>query len=259
MKNNLKVSIVQSVIMWENIDGNLMHFGNKLDEIEECDLIVLPEMFTTGFSMRSSDLAESMTGKTLQWLKEKSALKNADIVCSLIIREAGKYYNRLVWMRPDGTFETYDKRHLFRMSDEHEHFSQGSKRLIVEIKGWRICPLICYDLRFPVWSRNNESFDALIYIANWPESRRGPWQILLKARAIENQVYVVGVNRLGKDGQGTAFAGDSAVINPKGIKISKTKAFTESVESITLSLEELNDFRKKFPVGLDVDKFQLID
>ena len=255
MTDNLKIAFIQSDILWENIDGNLSQFEQKISLIDDVDLIVLPEMFTTGFSMNSKELAETSNGKTMQWLRKISAEKNSDIVCSFITKDAGKFYNRLVWMKIDGSFEYYDKRHLFRMSDEHEHFSQGDKRIVVEIKGWRICPLICYDLRFPVWSRNNENFDALIYVANWPESRREPWQILLKARAIENQVYVVGVNRLGTDGHGTKFAGDSVVIDAKGKQISKTRAYEESVETVILSRKELDDFRQKFPVALDADSF----
>lgn len=257
MIDNLKVGIIQSDILWEDIDGNLLQFEQKISQIGEVDLIVLPEMFTTGFSMKSAELAETMDGKTMKWLRKISAIKNCDIVCSIIIKEEDKNYNRLVWMKPDGNYETYDKRHLFRMSDEHEHFSQGNKRIVVEIKGWKVCPLICYDLRFPVWSRNTENFDALIFVANWPESRREPWRILLKARAIENQTYVIAANRLGSDAHGTTFAGDSVVLNPKGIKISKTEPFHESVEEITLSRKELDDFRQKFPVSLDADEFMI--
>ena len=254
-KKDLKISIIQSDILWENIDGNLLQFEDKINKLGKTDLIVLPEMFTTAFSMKSSELAETMNGKTINWLREISSGKNCDMVCSFIVKEEGKFYNRLLWMRANGSYETYDKRHLFRMSDEHNHFSQGNKRIVVDIKGWKICPLICYDLRFPVWSRNNENFDALIYVANWPESRREPWQILLKARAIENQAYVIAVNRIGTDENGTSFAGDSAVINPKGIKISQTEAFQESIEEIELSRKELDDFREKFPVALDADNF----
>jgi len=196
---------------------------------------------------------------------------NCVITGSLIILENGKYYNRLIWMRPDGAYETYDKRHLFRMADEHLPFDYGHERLIVELTGWRICPLICYDLRFPVWSRNadfsanakggemgNEPvFDCLLYVANWPEPRAEAWKSLLPARAIENQVYVIGLNRIGKDGKEIPYAGDSMAIDPYGRKISNAKAHEEKVETVTLSKNLLEEFRKKFPVALDGDHFNI--
>jgi len=254
----LKVTIIQTELHWENIDENLEMFGQKLSQIEdETDLIVLPEMFNTGFTMSSEKLAEEMGGKTMQWMKNTAKDKSCVVVGSLIIGENGHCYNRLVWMRGDGSYKTYDKRHLFRMMDEHKYFSGGGERIVVELNGWKICPLVCYDLRFPVWSRNRNEYDCLIYIANWPGARRSAWSTLLLARAIENQVYVIGVNRIGNDGNNIAFSGGSAVIDPKGQVISKTQPNQENIETVSLSYEELEDFRKKFPVGLDGDEFEV--
>ncbi|PCJ89675.1 MAG: nitrilase family protein [Flavobacteriales bacterium] len=273
---NLTVTIIQTPLHWESIDQNLEMFSIKLAQItEQTNLIVLPEMFTTGFSMNSEKLAEGMEGKSMQWIAEKAKEKNCVITGSLIIKENGYYYNRLIWMRSDGTYEAYDKRHLFRFANENDHYSAGEKRLIVDLNGWKICPLICYDLRFPVWSRNvdlipqlphlktkeeeqrRSAYDCLLYIANWPEPRRTAWQTLLQARAHENQCYVIGVNRIGKDGNGISYSGDSAVIDAKGNVISKTKTCEESIETVELNWRKLEDFRKKFPVGLDADEFEL--
>lgn len=255
---DLKVTIIQTELHWENIDENLEMLGQKLSQIEdETDLIVLPEMFNTGFTMSSEKLAEEMDGKTMQWMKNAAKEKSCVVVGSLIINENRNYYNRLIWMRTDGSYETYDKRHLFRMMDEHKYFSGGDERIVVELNGWRICPFVCYDLRFPVWCRNKGDYDCLIYIANWPGARRSAWSTLLLARAIENQVYVIGVNRIGKDGNDIVFSGGSAVIDPKGQVISKTQPHQENIETVSLSYEELEDFRKKFPVGLDGDEFEI--
>ena len=256
---NLKVTIIQSELHWENVDANLAMFTDKINAIaEQTDIIVLPEMFTTGFSMDSIRLAETMDGKTVNWMKQQAVKKNAVITGSLIIEEGGRYFNRLVWAQPDETVFTYDKRHLFRMAEEDKHFSAGENRLIVEWKGWKICPLICYDLRFPVWSRNSlPAFDCLIYIANWPEARNEPWSKLLEARAIENQVYVVGVNRVGTDGKEISYSGDSAVVDPKGNAISDITPSLNKTITIELLKNDLEDFREKFPVGLDADDFEV--
>jgi len=263
---DLKVTIVQSALHWENVDANLAMFSDKLKGIAagSTDLIILPEMFSTGFTMNAKTVAEDMSGKAVQWLKKTSAEKKCVITGSLVINEApsgvgaDKYYNRLVWMRPDGSYETYDKRHLFRMGEENNTYTAGKKRIITTIKGWKICPLVCYDLRFPVWCRNvNQEYDLLVFVANWPEVRNYPWKQLLIARAIENQAYLAGVNRIGKDGNDFNHSGDSAVFNPKGMPISKTKASEESVETLTLSYKELEEFRKVFPVALDADKFRI--
>ncbi|MGB0882811.1 MAG: amidohydrolase, partial [Vicingaceae bacterium] len=237
---SLKVTIIQSELHWENVDHNLEMFAQKIEDINEpTDVIILPEMFNTGFSMDSERLAETTEGVTVNWMKNQAKKTGAALVGSLIIDEEAKFYNRLIWANPNGEIESYDKRHLFRMAGEHNHFSAGEERLIVNYKGWRICPLICYDLRFPVWSRNSSfchtersrsvfeesknvgpAYDCLIYVANWPAVRQQPWSKLLEARAIENQCYVVGVNRVGEDGNGIGYSGNSVVVDPKGEVIS---------------------------------------
>ncbi len=261
--NELSITVIQSNLHWENVDQNLAMFAQKLSAIEiTTDLIVLPEMFNTGFSMESAKLAETMNGKTVTWMKEMAKKSNAAIIGSLIITENENYYNRLVWSQPNGECFTYDKRHLFRMADEDKSFSAGQERLIINYKGWRICPLVCYDLRFPVWSRNSDAegktaYDCLIYIANWPEARKAPWSKLLEARAIENQCYLVGVNRVGNDGKEIAYSGNSAIIDPKGEEICSFKESAEMTQTGSLSLKELNDFRAKFPVEMDADEFKI--
>lgn len=260
---DLKVTTIQSVLHWENVDKNLNMFSEKINAISEpTDVIVLPEMFNTGFSMLSEKLAETMAGKTVAWMKDQAQKANAVITGSLIITENDKYYNRLIWVQPDGDLHTYDKRHLFRMGDEHLSFSAGKERLIVNYKGWRFCPMICYDLRFPVWSRNaskNETpaYDCLIYVANWPEARKQPWSKLLEARAIENQCYVIGANRVGEDGKGIVCSGNSVVIDPKGEVMSNIPEYENYTETMILSLDELNSFREVFPVTKDGDEFEV--
>jgi omega-amidase len=259
MPIDLKISLIQANLHWEDAAANLKMFAEKIASVnEDTDLILLPEMFSTGFTMNTK-VAERMDGRTVTWMKEQAKKKNCVITGSVVIEESGKFYNRLVWMRPDGSFEIYNKRHLFRYANEQEHYTAGDKRLIVDLKGWKVCPLVCYDLRFPVWSRNkgNSEYDLLIYVANWPERRNHPWKTLLLARAIENQCYVAGLNRVGNDGNSVYHSGDSAVITFKGEIISKIKAGEESVETVTLSYEELKAFRKGFPAGMDADEFIL--
>ncbi|MDT8411648.1 MAG: amidohydrolase [Vicingaceae bacterium] len=268
---NLKISIIQTELYWENPTNNLAMFTQKIASINDAtDVIVLPEMFTTGFTMNSEKLAETMDGKIIAWMKEQAKNKNAAIVGSIIIKDQiispsgrprGTFYNRLLWVFPDGAIKHYDKHHLFRMAGENNYFSPGKTRLIVEFKGWKICPMICYDLRFPAWSRNihfgkktNEPvFDCLIYVANWPEPRVSHWEKLLEARAIENQCYVVGVNRIGKDANNITYSGSSAVINPKGEKLSNTQSHQEKIETITLNYDEMKHYREKFPAIQDAD------
>lgn len=260
---DLTISIIQSDLVWKDVDSNLASFAFDIDQIEEAiDLIVLPEMFNTGFVVEPETAAEEMEGKTMQWMRSQAEKKQAVLCGSLIIYENENYYNRLIWMQPDGRFQQYDKRHLFSMGGEHHKFTGGKESLLVELKGWKIKPLVCYDLRFPVWAKNNYSngeydFDLLIYIANWPSVRRDPWMSLLKARAIENQAYVIGVNRIGEDGNGLAHAGDSNIYDAKGRKFIQHPSNTEFTETHLLSKKELNDFRKKFTVGLDWDRFSL--
>lgn len=264
VKDQLSVTIVQSTIHWENPEANRDHFLSLL-KASNChtDVIVLPEMFTTGFSMRT-DLAESDT-KTLDWMRSVASDFDAALIGSVMTSEENANYNRLYMVLPDGEFFTYDKRHLFSFAREHEHFKAGLDRLIVEFRGWRICPMICYDLRFPVWSRNadlsggdaNHLYDMLIYVANWPEARRRPWTNLLEARAHENQAYVVGVNRVGSDGNSIEYSGDSAVFSPRGERLSVTEPFTDSVETVLISKSDLDAFREKFTPWRDKERFEL--
>ena len=257
MQDKLNITIVQSDLAWEDVDANLNNFAKKLENIKNTDLIILPEMFNTGFSMNSKNLAEKTNGKSLEWLINLAKEKQSAVIASLIIEENEQFFNRLYFVFPNGDLQFYNKRHLFRMANEHNYYSPGDEELIVNYKGWRIKPLVCYDLRFPVWARNKNNYDLLIYVANWPERRNGAWKILLKARAIENQSYVVGVNRVGTDGNNVIFSGDSAVINPKGEVISKAEAHEENIETIEISLSELNEFKEKFPAFLDADNFEI--
>jgi len=257
---DLSITIIQSDLYWENAEQNLDLFSEKFSGLKgTTDLILLPEMFSTGFTMNASACAEEMTGKTMQWLKLKAAEMKCVITGSVIIHEGGKFYNRLFWMKPDGTHAYYDKRHLFRLAGEELTYTPGNKKIIMEINGWKILPLVCYDLRFPVWSRRTkkEDYDLLIYVANWPERRIHAWKQLLMARAIENQCYVAGVNRIGNDGNEIYHPGYSAVIDFKGEQISQTKPGEASVETVTLTHQPLDDFRKHFPFADDADAFIL--
>jgi predicted amidohydrolase len=261
----LSVTLIQTSLAWENADDNLVAFNSLVSSSPKTDVIVLPEMFTTGFTMQPVKNAEPIDGKGFRWMKQKAEEKNCVIAGSICVEEDKKYYNRLYWLKP-GVEQQYDKRHLFRMGAEDQHYTPGIKKIIPQINGWKILPLVCYDLRFPVWSRNKwqlknnalvADYDILIYSANWPEVRNYPWKQLLMARAIENQCYVVGVNRIGTDGNGFNHTGDSMVINPLGQIISNTKANEESVETVLLDYEFLSELRKKFPVGLDADDFAI--
>lgn len=257
---DLRITIIQSSLHWEDIDANLKSFDSKISSIPlgSTDLIVLPEMFNTGFTMNATTYYEEMNGKTFNWMSDKSKEKNCVITGSLIIKENGNYYNRLIWMQPDGSYHTYDKRHLFRMSDEHSNYTKGTQRLIVELKGWKICPLICYDLRFPVWCRNRNDYDLLIFVANWPQKRVYAWKQLLIARAIENISYVVGVNRIGDDGNGFYHSGDSSVLDYLGANLlseANSSSDNEFIETITLSYSKLESFRSSFPASKDADDF----
>ncbi len=260
---DLTITIIQSELAWEDIDANLENFGSKIKNIDQYhDLIILPEMFNSGFSVHPENFAELIDGKTMQWLKKQSRENNCTIVGSLVIKENGNYFNRLVWMQPDGRYHTYNKRHLFRMGEEHIVFSEGNNKIVIELKGWKIMPLICYDLRFPIWSKNtynNDTFeyDILIYVANWPEIRSYLWKTLLKARAIENISYVVGLNRVGKDGNLIDHSGDSAIIDFQGELIEECPPFEESIITCTLNYDKLQKFRKDFNAGLDWDDFEI--
>ncbi len=252
----LRVALVQADLHWEDPLANLNMFDEFLMDLKDkADLVILPEMFTTGFSMNSRKLAEKMSGVSVRWMLDKAEYLNAVVAGSMIIKEGDGYYNRLLWVYPDRSLEWYDKRHLFRMGGENKFYDAGKQRLVVDYKGWRINPLICYDLRFPVWSRNRNDVDMLIYVANWPASRKQAWTILLKARAIENQVFVAGVNRVGSDGEGVIYQGDTQLINPRGDVITGFDLSYPGVTIAEISPEELTSFRKKFPVVNDADDF----
>ena len=262
--SNLRITLIQTSLVWENCEANLEHFGKKISSIKESsDLIVLPEMFSTGFTMNPEKNAEEHEGPALQWMKKKSAEMNRVITGSVAVKDNGKYFNRLYWVLPDGSYKFYNKRHLFRMGNEDKHYTAGEKKVIVELNGWKINLQVCYDMRFPIWCRNkwdknyNADYDVLLFVANWPEVRSYPWKQLLIARAIENQSYVIGLNRIGKDGNDFSHSGDSAVLNPRGEIISKTKANEDSIETVELDMNYLTEFRKVFPVGMDADGFEL--
>jgi omega-amidase len=256
----LKITTVQTFLHWETSIENLAHFTKKINSIQHpTDVIVLPEMFTTGFTMNPSVLAEEHGGIGLQWMIQTAKEKKCAITGSISVKEVSNYYNRLYWVNPDGTYLHYDKRHLFRMGNEQLHYASGTNKLIIEYKGWKICPLVCYDLRFPVWSRNTKdnTYDVLLYVANWPQVRNYPWKQLLIARAIENQCYVVGVNRIGEDGNAIAHSGDSCVINPRGEKTSHTLPDEDKIETTELSYQYLTEYRNVFPVIEDADEFAI--
>lgn len=257
--NNLKITLVQTKLLWEDSKKNLSYFSKILKPLKtgKTDVIVLPEMFNTGFTMNVKKCAETMQGLTMQWMKKIADEKNTAVCGSLIIEEHGNYYNRLVWMHPGGAHAHYDKRHLFGLAHENKTFTAGHKKLILMMKGWRICPFVCYDLRFPVWMRNHNEYDAAIVIANWPEKRNFAWKQLLIARAIENQSYVVGLNRIGRDGNKINYSGDSIVLDPLGKKISRTKPNVQSIETVELKMELLEELRHTFPVMNDADIFHI--
>ncbi|MDR0693986.1 MAG: amidohydrolase [Prevotellaceae bacterium] len=256
----MKIALLQTDIVWEDRQANLQYCMDRINTLpDDVQLVMLPEMFSTGFSMQPEKLAETEEGATLEWLRETAVRKAVAIAGSVIAEERRKYFNRLFFVFPDGSYKKYDKRHLFSMSEEPQRYTAGVQRLVVEYGGWRICPLICYDLRFPVWSRNCGSvYDLLLYVANWPAARINAWDALLPARAIENHCYVAGVNRCGQDGAGIAHNGHSQVIDYKGTVIAAAGNDEETLIA-TLSLEKLNSFRAKFPVGKDADAFILKD
>ncbi len=257
MKERLSITLVQSNLFWENPEKNISHFSDLISPLENTDIILLPEMFNTAFSPASHHLAETMNGKTIAWMKKTSKQKKCSIAGSLMIQEENKIYNRLIWISKSGKISTYDKRHLFSVIKENEFLSKGNDRLIVEIDGWKICPLICYDLRFPVFSRNNVEYDILIYLANWPIKRIDAWETLLKARSIENQCYTIGVNRIGQDSNGGFFNGQSKVFNLFGKELFSAIENKEDVLQVELSLDDLNIKRKQMNFLKDRDEFIL--
>jgi predicted amidohydrolase len=262
--SSLTVSLVQTNLHWENIAANLAMLEEKIMGIKEkTELVILPEMFSTGFSMRPEVLAETMGGETIQWMKRIAAAKKIILTGSVIIEEEGNYYNRLVWMLPNGQYGIYDKRHRFAYAGEDEQYTAGSKRLIASVKGWKINLLICYDLRFPVWARQHSQseapeYDLLVYVANWPERRINAWKTLLQARAIENQSFVIGVNRVGEDGNGIPHTGESMVVDAMG-EVLYQKKDEEAVYTITLQKEPLETVREKLPFLKDADGFMILE
>lgn len=254
---NLTISLVQYDITWEDKYVNRRKIENLIQQIESTDMIVLPEMFSTGFSMNVESMAEPMDGQTVVWLKKIAKEKDVVICGSIIIQENNQYFNRLLFVEPDGKINSYDKRHLFTMGNEQKYYTPGEKQLIVEFKGFRILPLVCYDLRFPVWSRNRGNFDLMIYVANWPAPRQKAWKTLLRARAIENQSYLVAVNRTGTDVNGIVYVGGSYTIDAKGKIIQQLSKNEEGIITEKYSLESLQRFRKHFPVLDDADQFSL--
>lgn len=253
---NLMVALVQQIITPNAPDENLARYASALALMNKpVDLIVLPEVFTTGFCSSARQYAEAVDGRAYQWMQEQAAKFNAVVTGSLVVKEGDTYFNRLVWMRPDGSYVHYDKRHLFRMAGEHTRYAIGTERLLVELNGWRILPLICYDLRFPVWSRNRNDYDMLIYVANWPSARALHWNRLLQARAIENLSYVVGVNRVGMDEAEQHYTGDSSIYGPAGELIATSQE--PEVATVELFADHLISYRERFPAYLDADKFEL--
>lgn len=251
---NLTLTLIQSELVWEDAPANLSRFDTEIDALKtDTDLIILPEMFSTGFSMAAQDSAESMDGGTIRWMKKKAIEKKTVITGSVMVRDQDRFYNRLVWARADGTIATYDKKHLFRYAGEEKIYTAGEQCLTVELKGWRIRPFICYDLRFPIWTRNlNHAYDLAIFVANWPAKRAPHWRALLKARAIENQAYVAAVNRVGKDGNGFDYRGHSAVVDPTG-KVMFEKEEIADTTTLSLSYDVLKDYREQFPAWMDAD------
>lgn len=257
--NDLRVTTVQTSLIWEDAEANRNAFTEQLVPLKgKTDLILLPEMFSTGFSMNAEPLAETMDGPTVNWLKLMAKATESVVTGSLIIKDDGNYFNRLVWLSPNGELEYYDKRHLFTMAGEHKVYAPGSKLLITEVKGWRVCPLVCYDLRFPVWSRNTERCDLMFYVASWPQKRDYAWKSLLRARAIENQCFVVGVNRVGEDGNGFYYSGDSTVIPPLGDQVLYTCSGKAEVVTHVLSADLIREVRGRFPFLLDADSFKIL-
>jgi omega-amidase len=258
MKNELNIVGIQSSIVWEKPAANLEYFGQQISKLPSTvDLVILPEMFTTGFSMNPISIAETMEGPSIKWMVTTAKTNRMALVGSVVIKENAKYFNRLFFIHPNGHIETYDKRHLFTLAKENDQYTSGEERLIVFYKGWRICPLICYDLRFPVWSRNTNEYDLLVFVANWPSIRIHAWDTLLKARAIENMSYCIGVNRVGKDENGYEYNGHTAIYNFLGEKLSRTIEGKENILQCVVSKNELQKIRQKLNFLEDQDAFKI--
>lgn len=258
MNTKLKVALIQSNLIWENPEQNRRNFSSKIADISEpVDLIILPEMFTSGFTMNAKHIAETMTGETIIWMKTLSKKKNAAITGSLVIEEHNVFYNRLVFVQPDGTIIHYDKRHTFTLAGEHKVYKAGQHNVIIDYKGWRIKPLVCYDLRFPVWARNIEDYDLVFYVANWPKVRVNAWDALLQARAIENMSYCIGINRVGLDANNHEYSGHSAAYDVLGKRIDTIPKDKEATDIVTLSKTHIETYRNKLGFLNDQDAFTL--
>lgn len=259
---SITLTLLQTNLHWEDKTANLKMLEQKISSIKgKTEVVILPEMFNTGFSMRPAEMAETMDGATVQWMKKMAAEKKIILTGSIIIKEGEKYFNRLIWMLPTGQYGIYDKRHRFAFAGEDDAYSAGDKRLIASVKGWKINLQVCYDLRFPVWARQQQNnnipeYDVLIYVANWPERRNHAWKTLLQARAIENQCYVIGVNRVGDDGNKIYHSGDSMIIGPLGNSLYHKKD-EEDIFTISLEKDSLQSIRDKFPFLKDADEFQI--
>ncbi|WP_034060228.1 amidohydrolase [Lacinutrix jangbogonensis] len=259
MLEELKIAIVQSNLVWENAIQNRINFRSKINTIvEPVDLIVLPEMFTTGFNMNAKDIAETMKGETVVWMQDLAKQKQVAIVGSIAIIENSKYYNRLLFVKPNGEIIQYNKRHGFSLAGEDKVFTTGIEKVIIEYNGWKICPQICYDLRFPVWARNTENYDVLLYVANWPKPRIAAWDALLKARAIENMSYCIGANRVGLDANGYEYPGHSAVYDVLGEKLTLDNSNKETIEIVTIKKSHIEKNRMHLGFLNDKDDFNLI-
>ncbi len=261
MEENLRLTLVQTSLHWEDRDANLGMLDKKLEDISPGNVVLLPEMFSTGFSMNPAALAEDMNGATVQWMKKTAKEKKIILGGSIIIREGDDFYNRFVWMLPNGQYGIYDKRHLFGYAGEDEKYSAGNKMQIASVNGWKLKLLVCYDLRFPVWARqqvkeDKPEYDVLVYVANWPERRIHAWKILLQARAIENQCYVAGVNRVGTDGNDIHYSGDSMIVDPMG-EVLATRTNVEEIFTVELDRKQLEAVREKLPFLKDADEFQI--
>ncbi len=257
MKDELRISLIQTELHWESPEANLEMFTRKLASLKDTDFIILPEMFSTGFTMNATPNAEEPNGPAFRWMRETASAKNAAVTGSVIVTEEGRYYNRLYFVFPDGKFHQYDKRHTFTLAGEHEVYEVGTSKLVIEYLGWRICPLICYDLRFPVWARNVEDYHLLLYVANWPKKRVAGWDALLRARAIENMSYCVGVNRVGLDGNGFEYTGHSAVYDVLGEALTPLNSEEDLVLHAKLSKIELEKHRNHLQFLNDRDSFTL--
>lgn len=256
--NTIKVSLIQSDLAWENPEQNLKNFDLKISDLKgKTDVLLLPEMFTTGFSMNPKQLAQTMDGQTIIWLKNKANENNFAICCSVIIKENNKYFNRFIFTEPNGKIHYYDKRHLFSITGENNDYTAGNERIIINYKGFRFLLQICYDLRFPVFMRNKNDYDAILLVANWPERRNEAWKQLLIARAMENQCYIAAVNRVGNDGNNISHTGDSMILDYAGRIIVSAKPFNEEIISSEFNLAHLKDALEKFSAWKDADEFEL--